>query len=445
MGKSNKAIEDSTTKIWSALLLAVMALWPTYLLIKLGGLPAIDARRIAAGFSIVAMIYFLIARKSYLNGRVNWASGPLQKGAVFVGIYALWRFASCFSAHAPLVSIVIVLWEVVYYYSMFFVGAIFFSRIHIQNWLMIVFMALVVIISFFAGIEWLMEKNLLLQFAPVNEQFAEFNKMLTISRVRDGFYRAQSTFEHPLLLAEFSAIGVCFSLASILWNTKTKALSIFYTIVLILSVMAAALTGSRSALITIVVGAGVIIMLKLFSPKELVNGGQQFVRKLLFIAMLIGAVGVSIPLVQVISEGKTNSERTSTDGRVFMLNQGLENIEKRPIFGFGPGSAGELAGIKTGSGVTTLDNYFLAIAIESGIPALLLLFMCLLYPVWVIFNRMMNGSQYSVPFLVATLGSLLVIILQHAILWMPYNMTFTYLFSGSALALLSTNSEIKLG
>jgi O-antigen ligase len=440
LSKSGRPIDDGTLKVWSALLLATMALWPTYMLIKVGSLPTLDARRIVAGLSIVTMFFFMISRKSD-NTENSGAMRELKIGSALVCIYALWRFMSCIVSPAPIASFITILWELIYYYSMFFVGALFFGRTSIQTWIMTVFMGLALLISIYAGIEWLMGKNLLLQFAPTGEEFAEFRKSLALSRLRDGFFRAQATFEHPLLLAEFSVMAVCFSTAAILWSDKTRSVRFLASVTLIAAIAAALFSGSRSALISVLIGGGGILMLRLFSPKQLILGSQSFFRKMLFVMVIIGMVGIAVPTVMLIAAGKSNSEISSTQGRIYMLEQGLESIKNNPVLGTGPGTAGEIAGLLTGSGLTTLDNYFLAVAIDSGIPALLLLLACLLYPAGVIFNRLLSGVQHSAAFLAATLGCLLVTTLIHTILYMPYNMFFTFLFSGSALASISASNR----
>lgn len=443
LNKSDQPIGDGTLKIWLFSLLAVMALWPTYMLIKVGNLPTIDVRRIAAGLSIAAMFFFIISRKPVVKVWGYETMGALKVGVSLVCIYAVWRFVSCLGSPTPLASFIMILWELIYYYSMFFVGALFFSRPSLQVWTMTIFMSLSVFISFYAGIEWMIKKNPLTQFAPSGEGFADFQRALSIERIRDGFFRAQATFEHPILLAEFSAMAVCFSVAALLWPQKIRNFRVLGAVTLIASILAALLSGSRTALVSTFAGGGVILLLRIFTPTQLLNTGQQFFRKLMFITAVIAIVAISVPVVEIIASGKTASESSSTKGRAYMLEQGLLAIEKSPLLGTGPGTAEALAGIRTGSGVTTLDNYFLAVAIESGIPALILLLACLVYPAWVIFSQLMNGPLHSPAFLAATLGCLLVTILTHIVLWMPYNMFFTYLFSGSALASISAASREK--
>ncbi|BBO99521.1 O-antigen ligase family protein [Sulfuriferula nivalis] len=441
LSQTDKPLSDGFLKVWLAILLGTMALWPTYMIIKIGEFPAIDARRIVAGLSLAAMFFFLISRKDIYRSLFKENIGPLRTGSLLVTAYAIWRIASCFVSPSPIESLVQVFWEILYYYSMFFVGALFFSRPSLHGWVMTVFMVLAILISGYAGIEWIMKKNILLQFIPSGKDFADFQAALTLSRLRDGFFRSQSTFEHPLLLAEFSAMAVCFGLAAMLWTNKSLAFRVLGTITLIGAIAAAFLSGSRSALVTVAAGGSMVSMLWFFSPKQQITSGKSALRKLSFIMTLIAALAIALPAVTLLSQGKSKSEVTSTAARVQMLKLGIPSIEQYPLLGTGPGTGGMVAGILTGSGVRTLDNYFLAIAIESGVPAILLLLACLIYPMWVIFNRLINGTPHLPQYFAAILGCLIVTTLTHTVLWMPYNMFFTFILSGAALAAFSNTSR----
>lgn len=441
LNRTDRLLTDRFLKLWLAVLLGTMALWPTYLIVKFGALPAIDARRIVAGFSLAALFFYVISRKQIFRALFQENIGSLRIGSLLIAAYTFWRIISCFTSPSPIASLNLILWEILYYYSMFFVGALFFSRKSLHDWSMTVFMVLAVLVSLYAGIEWMMQKNLLLKFAPTNEAFSEFQVALSIERIRDGVFRAQSTFEHPLLLAEFSAMAVCFGMAAMLWQHNNPSFRVLGGITLATALVAALLTGSRSALVNVAVGGGLVFLLRLFTPKQRVLGASQFLRKFSIMIVLLIAVAVALPTIALLVEGKSRLEATSTEARVQMLKLGLPSIQKYPLLGTGPGSAGTVAGIRTGAGVTTLDNYFLAIAIESGVPALLLLLACLLYPVWVIFNRLMSGNQDSVQLFAAILACMVVTTLTHMVLWMPYNMFFTYLFTGVVLATTSISNR----
>lgn len=441
LSKTDIPLSDRFLKIWLTILLGTMALWPTYLLIKIGALPTLDGRRIVAGISIGAMFFFLISRKGLLTPLFKENATPFRYGSILIFTYTIWRIISSLIAPSPIEALTTVFWEILYYYSMFFVGALFFSRTSLHEWTMTIFMIIGVLIAGFAGLEWVMNKNILLQLVPNNKEFADFQAALALSRVRDGFFRAQATFEHPLLLAEYSAMLVSFGMAALLWPHKRIAFRILGGVTIMGAVAAALFTGSRSALVTVAAGGGIVFMLWLYAPKQPIQKNKSALRKITFIFTIIATLGIVLPASTLLLQGKSKTEISSTEARLQMLQLGLPSIQQYPLLGTGPGTADSVAGILTGSGITTLDNYFLAIAIESGIPGVLLLLASLLYPIWVVFNRLMSETQDLPQLSAAVAGTLLVTTITHTILWMPFNLFFAFLFSGIVLSYSKANTE----
>lgn len=432
LGKSPKALSAKTEKAWLIVLIATMALWPSYMLVKFGGLPTLDARRIIAGSTILGALYFVIARQPLRSQFKALFSGHLAIVNGLLICYVLIRVSSCFVSIAPLYSLVQVFWEVLYYYSMFFIGALLFSKPQLQNVAMKTFMILSALIALFAMVEWVSQFNVLVQFAPSNDEFSNLQRALEVSRLRGGFFRAQSTFEHPLLLAEFSAMAVCFGLSALLWNTKISHRWLGL-IILGLATIAAILTGSRSAFVSIPIAASFIFIVWLFASDSARKQANPSVRKG-FVMLCFGLIFLlTIPLIVYLVEGSSRSEAASSAGRFYMLQLGWESIKAHPFLGTGPGTSGSVAGIMTGAGIGTLDNYFLAIAIESGLTGLVLLLLVLLYPVWVAFSALMSDSEMNRPFTSSVMGLLIVTVVVHTILWMPYNLFFAFIFIGMLL------------
>jgi len=439
MSANDKRLSEKTLNIWLAVLLSTMALWPTYLLIKFSGLPALDARRVVAGLTLGATLYFLLSRKYFV--KALFTGGYFRVGSFLVLSYATLRIASCFTSEHTFASLIIVFWEILYYYSMFFVGALLFGEAKYHQWLMKILMVLAVLIAGYAAVEWLFEKNILIQLAPSNKEFTEFKAALALSRLREGFFRAQGTFEHPLLLAEFSAMTLCFGLAAMLWSKKEDEFRVLGGITIVAAIGAALLSGSRSALITTTLGGLIVILLRIIAPKVALKKRQQTFRKIAFFFTLSAVIAVAIPAASVLVKGRTTNEAASTVGRIYMLELGIPSILSNPLLGKGPGSSGAIAGIRTGSGIGTLDNYLLAIAIESGVPALFLFLACLLYPVWVIFNKLMTGEQTLANFYAAVAAALVVTTIMRTVLWMPYNLLFSFLLAGMVLRSISNNPK----
>ena len=434
LSRSRTAISEPFRLLWVTALLGVFALWPSYLLVKVGGLPSLDLRRIAAGATLVLGLYYWINGRARATQFVPSNTNPIKTGFWLVTLYAVWRVLSCVASAAPIASFIQVVWEILYYYSLFYIGYVFFGSDTLRLRVHKVMLLLMVLIAAYACVERVLGKNPMVQWAPSNEEFEAAVRAMSLSRIRDGVFRTQGTFEHPLLLSEFAAIAASFAVATLLWPGKQAVSKLLGAAALVASLAAGYLSGSRSAFIALGAGVGVVIAMRLMSPKTRVTPSQAVLRKMSAIGLLIGAAAIFAPAVIVMSEGKNIGEASSTGARITQLRIGSEAIAQQPILGWGPGSGPIIAGIRTGDGISTMDNYLLSVAIESGIPGLALFLACLLYPAWVAFTWVARGAGQRSSFLAATAGGAIAILIMRSILWMPLNLSFAFLFSGIALA-----------
>lgn len=427
---------------WVTLLLAVFALWPSYLLIKVGGVPALDLRRVAAGISLLIGLYYLIAGKAVATSGSTSGAGPIRVGYWLVATYATWRFMTCTASSVPIASVIHVFWEVLYYYSFFFLGHLFFSTDALRDRVHKVILWLILIVAAYACVERVLGANPMVRWAPSNEEFETTVRAMNLSRLRDGAFRTQGTFEHPLLLSEFAAFSACFSLAAVLWSRKTRNLRSLGTASMIASVTAAYLSGSRSAFVALGAGLMVVTILRLVSPTGTTSASKAGMRKLVAIGLLALGAALATPAIMVLSQGKNTGEAASTEARVVTLGIGLSALNSQPILGWGPGNGPAIAGIKTGEGLATMDNYLLSIAIESGVPGICLFIACLLYPAWAAFTLLARGAEDRASFLGAVAGAAVAELAMRSILWMPFNLSFVFLVAGIALAQCSVRDRI---
>ncbi|MCQ9376264.1 O-antigen ligase family protein [Methyloversatilis sp. XJ19-13] len=421
---------------WLSALIVVFALWPTYMIIKVGGLPAIDARRVIAGLSILLTFYLIVSRHSVAQALLHPEPGPLKVGYWLVTFYALLRIASCAVSESPLFSLITVAWEVLYYYSMFFIAAIFFRDSSSAMRFLSLFLWLALFISLFALVERITGKNPLVLYAPKLEGLEALSLALAQTRIRDGVFRAQGTFENPLLLAEFASMAFCFAVASLLWPT-TKWIRFVAFCCLIICPAAVWVSGSRAGFIALGAGAGIILMLKVFSSTKNTTVYSRSMRKIGFLFALLGALLVVTPTVMLIAQGRTATEGASTQARLTMLRLAQPSIEESPLLGKGPGVSGGVAGIKTNAGLTTLDNYFLAIAIESGLFAVAMLAAIFFFTGWTVLSALLSGRSEIPHFLAGVAGVMAVTVIFRSILWIPYNLSFVFLLTAITLGICS--------
>ncbi len=141
---------------------------------------------------------------------------------------------------------------------------------------------------------------------------------------------------------------------------------------------------------------------------------------------LIVAATAVMPSLMLISEGKSLSENSSTQARLLMLDRGIPRIVENQFNGIGVGYAGSVAGIKRGSGVGSLDNHLLAIAIKSGIPSLFLFSALLIYPVWRALVRLTEGVGAEGALPAGGAGALVAFSIVRTVLTIPYNQSFRF-------------------
>lgn len=429
MSRSSDLIGETFREIWLALSLFVFALWPSYMFFKYGAFPAVDARKLASGLSIAVFAYLWVSRVNAFrslcqNSTVHWRTAIMLILALIA-----WQLFASITSKSPIASIILVVWDIANYYFFFILGVLVFRGERLEHRFVSVLFTVSSMIFVFAIAEWVVGKNILVAIAPRNEAFAEFNAMLAIERARDGFFRAQGTFEHPLVLAEYSAMVACFCMAAVVFpGTRARRLAGFLT--LTLAVLSAWLSGSRSAFIAIGLGLTVVVLLAVFHSKKHVGVAAGSMRKVLFIFSLCGVAALAVPVGIQLSQGKSISESSSTEGRIYMLRVGVPSVLENPILGLGPGAAGSVASIKTGAGITTLDNHLLAIAIDTGLIGLLLYLATLICPAWMAINRLTRGAGSSSMFLAGGVGAVAAFIVTRSILSIPYNQVFAFLIAG---------------
>lgn len=434
LARTTRPLGDGFLVKWVTLLLAALALWPSFLLVKSGGLPAFDGRRLVVGLTLLTAIYLSVSRHEVMQ-RFHAASGVLRTGAWLVVLYAFWRLASCFSSPAPLFSLVQVIWEIFYYYAFYFLGYLFFSSDKLRDRQHTVLLWLMIVIAIYACVERVTGKNFLVSLAPRNDEFSSIVNSMGSSRIRDGQFRAQGTFEHPLLLAEFASIAGCFAMAYIVWPSKSLFTKMLAVSALLGALVSAYLSGSRSSYISLVAGLGTVVVLRVFGAgigRSL--SSMVFARRLTI--MLLGglALACAILVLPYIAKGNSFADQASSEGRLVMLKTGLPVIASSPVFGEGPGTGASIAGLRVRDDLVTLDNYLLAITLESGVPSLILFLAIFLLPAWRCFMAVTEGAGSAAPFLAAVAGAMLAVLATRIILWMPFNLSFIFLFAGVALS-----------
>ncbi|MFZ1991409.1 MAG: O-antigen ligase family protein [Alphaproteobacteria bacterium] len=204
--------------------------------------------------------------------------------------------------------------------------------------------------------------------------------ILTPSVRNDGRFRTQGPFTVPLSLAEFFTLVIPFLFYAF---DKAKNPAVRFGLILIAALFEFGIisTDSRTAMVTSVCLYGFyaafrgVIFLRAHPKAELKP------LMMLFVAF----IALSIPVVLIAMLDRLGLGHTlgAHGTRGAQLALGIPKILKQPIIGYGSGIAGYVLGYR-GDGVhLTIDNYYLQVALDAGVPALLAQFVLQGWLLWV--------------------------------------------------------------
>lgn len=147
-------------------------------------------------------------------------------------------------------------------------------------------------------------------------------------------YRVTTTIGHPLLNGAFFATTACLAVFAALQGGRARWLPM---LVFPLSGVAAALTGSRSALVALAAGLAVGLIVSIFSRR-------------LTARVKVGGLTLAVATVLTLPNLPTFADRlgsleaaASASYREAVVRLAVRLIEQQPLFGGGPGTSGRVA------------------------------------------------------------------------------------------------------
>lgn len=225
---------------------------------------------------------------------------------------------------------------------------------------------------------------------------------------RNGEIRAQGLFPHPIV-----AGVICMTVA--VWAIITPRLAFFSRVALVVVALGGSLsTQSRGPLVAGLVGLAVAVLLRWV-------GKSPSGRRYLLGALVLAGVAVVAFLLSTVATtyiGGSNEAQASANYRLALITSGTAAIAENP-FGFGPGQvpAGVLL-VDSIYGVLDLsqsiDNGFLLLAFEYGVPTTILLFVF----VWAALSGQRSSPDSTAMALLAVL--LFTGIFVSITSWAPY-------------------------
>ena len=197
----------------------------------------------------------------------------------------------------------------------------------------------------------------------------QFISMLTTDKTRDFTFRSQGVFSHPIVLGEVSAAMFPVALNTFFNMRNNRIISL---IAVISCIIAAILSGSRSAQIALICSVIFYIFLIIISSRSRVVWATSMI--LLPIILLV--VFYAYNSISELAAGRSSTEQQSSAMRDLMWERGWSAIISSPLIGHGGGNSAELGGIVARYGGTyTIDDYYLSALLDAGIIGLTFFFL----------------------------------------------------------------------
>lgn len=254
------------------------------------------------------------------------------------------------------------------------------------NWLINVLALSTLVLLCVMGAEVVLRRNVfdgLLQVENVSTQLA------FLEDLRDGFYRAKGTFQHPLVLAHFLvSFGLLFLAKGLFHPHPTTIGGLRWSLLGVICLGCVYFTNTRSGLaIGVVFGVLLLSLRYLVWLRGFANQVKATMLRLQLMWLPVLAAGGVYVLADLMA-GRSEAERSSSSSRMLTIVNAFSNIGESPLIGFGVGLGDTKGGTSYAGGrMYTVDNLFLLQTLDNGIPAALLLLACFVYCAWRITPR----------------------------------------------------------
>lgn len=170
---------------------------------------------------------------------------------------------------------------------------------------------------------------------------------------------------------------ICIIWVLLLKNRKDK----MYYSVLLISILTAFLSQSRSTLILI----PVILFIKMYQPKD------RFKYFIIFLLILLFVLNNMDLIWTYVLRGQTESQMADLTGRVNMWEASYKYIRERPVFGYGFGAGGEIVALNM-YGASTMHSGIYETLLGTGYTGLILLMIQYFYVFIKVFFRTISSG-----------------------------------------------------
>jgi hypothetical protein len=344
---------------------ALLPLWPIWLNLKLGPAPILTPPRLIL-YALSALWLFDMIVSPLRRGQFALAIRRSRSVSGFVfGFFALGLLslplAEGRASAIPEFFRQSIIWLLPYCATITYVR----RRREFETVIKIMTLSAVAVAAI-AIVEFATRTLLANVLSPLINDSAEWLRIAQAQKIRDGLFRAQSVHTHPLSLGEHLAMMAPFALGFAVAATSQKSRALWVAALFVLTLGALA-TSSRAALI--VLPLALTITIAIFSARALRRFADSPLRPVagLLALMLIAASPVAMMGAYRLAAGEAGaSTANSSESRIAQIEMALPKIAKRPVGGYGSGRSTRVLGYW--GNTLTMDNYYLTLALDLGIP-----------------------------------------------------------------------------
>jgi hypothetical protein len=426
--------------MWMLLLTtAFLFLWPRYAYIPIHALPTKNPQRIFHAVIIALSVFFFCTSK-VLRERIalRFSSGKVI--VLLIISFFIWQFISTIFSNIPLLSMYVFGIQIFEYLSMFLLALMILRDNDDIEAMISALLWVTFLICCIGLIEAVMKKNLFEPLLVIDNTVQTNVGEILGTHLREGMYRIKATFAHPLLFAEFVTSMLPLIAYRFAYGGAKAKLMMSGLVLMILPVLY--FTHSRSAWAVMAILGIIFAAFFVVRSSKYKKFNYSTVISLLLVPALIGGAISAYMILLTLSHGTTAEERISSMARVIMLEKGIPLIEAQPVVGYGVGLGGYTLGFVGEGGMLTLDNYYLLLALDSGLLALMIF--CLML-VWtgkkLITALTLQQRNYSTRLAALALSVIGIAIFQ-TILGTTHNFPLLFLLLATMIVVLEiSNSE----
>jgi O-Antigen ligase len=379
-----KSVPENTAWLLLICVLAVTAVWPSYLALRLPGLPWVNLSRLLNTTFLVVWLYCILnsQRMRAALAEDYQANKPVF---LFLAGWVAVMVVGIAVSRDPAESALRVINYQLANTAMFFAVACLANTSARLTWLSILIVCCGVFEMANGFVEAHAQSPLWVDFAPPGFAFdEEFVEAIRNGVWREGEYRVQGSFFVSLSYAEFLVLTLPFiyhfGLTARNWIWKA-----FWFGLVLVSFPAIYVSHSRLGMVGFflvgLVYAGFFAFWSWRRSKQNLLGPIMVLFFPLLLIGFFGAVSVSNRLQDaMLGDGATQA---SDDGRVVQRQLAIPKILASPIVGYGMSQGGVAVGYRNAGGQGTFDNYIFLVALDNGLTGLA----CFLgFIIWVIFK-----------------------------------------------------------